>query len=129
MATFTLLVTSSPNSTDLHLAATEFANAAVKDGHIIRRVFFYGDGVYAGLASQQPPQGQESALQLWRQLKEDLDTPLQACIANSLRRGVTDCREAKRYNLGEATLADFFELCGLGEIAEALNDSDRVIQF
>tara|TARA_R110001583_G_scaffold48026_1_gene150220 strand:- start:2466 stop:2855 length:390 start_codon:yes stop_codon:yes gene_type:complete len=129
MATFTLFVTSTPNSTDLHLAAVEFARTIILGGHTLQRVFFYGDGVYAGLTSQQPPQGQESTLQLWRQLKKDSNTPLQACIANSLRRGVTDGREAKRYNLGEATLADCFELSGLGEMAEAINDSDRVIQF
>jgi tRNA 2-thiouridine synthesizing protein D len=129
MATFTLLITSNPNSTDLHIAAVDFARAAILGGHSLRRVFFYADGVYAGLASQQAPQGQESALHLWRQLKNESDIPLQACIANAIRRGVTDAREAKRYNLGEATLADCFELSGLGEMAVAFHDSDRIIQF
>ena len=129
MATFTLFITSSPNSTDLHAAAIAFARTALEKGHSIKRVFFYGDAVFSGLATQQPPQGQESTLALWQAFKNEFDTGLQACIANSLRRGVADLRESHRYALDAVTLAKSFELCGLGEMAEAFNDSDRVIHF
>ena len=41
----------------------------------------------------------------------------------------TDSAEQQRYNLPAETLAAGFELAGLGEMAEACADSDRVIEF
>lgn len=129
MASFTLLLTQSPLSGSSHYLAVDFARALLSAGHCLDRVFFYQDAVYAGLNSQTPVQGQESIAQVWQTLAAEHNVPLQLCIANALRRGVSDTTEQSRYNLPTATLAEGFELAGLGEMASACQESDRVIQF
>ncbi|WP_430462533.1 sulfurtransferase complex subunit TusD [Thalassolituus sp. LLYu03] len=129
MATISLLVRSSPFAGDHHYIAMDFIRAAVASGHTIRRVFFYQDAVYAALNSQQPVQGQTPLASQWSELAADAGFPLQVCIANALRRGIADEAEQKRYGLNALTCAGGFELAGLGEMAEAAADSDRVVEF
>lgn len=129
MASFSLLLTQSPLSGASHYLALDFARALLSAGHRLDRVFFYQDAVYAGLNSQTPVQGQESIAQAWHRLADEYNIPLQLCIANALRRGVVDAVERNRYNLPAATIAEGFSLAGLGEMASACQESDRVIQF
>ena len=129
MASFTLLVRTSPFAGANHQIAQDFVSGALAQGHEIRRVFFYQDAVYAALNTMQPVQGQMSVTARWQQLAESGKFPLQVCIANALRRGVTDEQEQKRYNLPCVTCADGFELAGLGEMATAATDSDRIVEF
>ncbi|MDK2776522.1 MAG: sulfurtransferase complex subunit TusD [Pseudomonadota bacterium] len=129
MASFTLLIRSGPYHTAQHSVAQDFARALLGEGHEIRRIFFYQDAVFAALAGQQAVQGQISNAASWQALAEEAGIPLQACIANALRRGICDEAEQQRYNLPAATLADGFELAGLGEMAAACADSDQVIEF
>ncbi len=126
MATLTLLIRRSPYAGHGHQTALAFAFAALDAGHTIKRVFFYQDAVLAAL-HQQPPQGQAGIAQQWQALAER-GVPLQVCIANALRRGVIDEREAQRYQC-QATLAADFMLAGLGEMASASEDSDRIVEF
>lgn len=129
MATFTLLMTQSPLSGSSHYLALDFARALLAAGHSLQRVFFYQDAVYVGLNGQTPIQGQQPLLQAWQELAAAHKIPLQLCIANALRRGVVDATEQQRYNLPAETLASGFELAGLGEMASACQESDRVIRF
>ena len=129
MTTFSLLIKSSPYATANHQAALDFATTLLTEGHLLRRVFLYQDAVFAALSTQQPVQGQISITQQWQSLAADAGIRIQVCIANALRRGVTDSTEQQRYNLPAETLAPGFELAGLGEMAEACADSDRVIEF
>lgn len=128
MASFTLLVTQSPFDTLAHQQALDFAQAALNAGHHIRRVFFYTDAVLCASANQTPIQGQTPIAQQWESLATTHDFPLQVCIANALRRGLPDQTEANRYGL-QASLHAAFELAGLGEMATAVMDSDRIITF
>lgn len=129
MATFTLLLTQSPLSGVSHYTALAFARAVLQQGHQLQRVFFYQDAVYAGLINQTPVQGQHAVAQAWQTLATEHQIPLQVCIANAIRRGVVDITEQQRYQLPACTLASGFELSGLGEMASACRESDRVIQF
>lgn len=124
---FSLLVRSSPLGGVNHTLALSFVKAALKQGHRINRVFFYQDGVYIGLA-QQAPQGQVSLHEQWLALAQEGGFPLQCCIANAVRRGLLDATEAARYDRS-ATLAAGYELCGLGEMVAAHQDSDRLLTF
>lgn len=126
MATFTLLLRRTPYVGSGHQTALAFAQAVLHGGHQIKRVFFYQDAVFAAL-QQQPPQGQTALYQQWQQIAEQ-GAELQVCIANALRRGIVDDREAQRYNL-KSTLAPGFTLTGLGELASATVDSDRIVEF
>jgi len=129
MATFSLLLTQSPFSGASHILAQDFARSLLAQGHKLQRVFFYRDAVFAALSTQNPVQGQSAVNQQWQSLATEYGFPLQVCIANALRRGVTDNAEQQRYNLPASTLAAGFELAGLGEMAEAALDSDRIIDF
>jgi tRNA 2-thiouridine synthesizing protein D len=128
MANITVLITSSPFGNNIHALAQRYINAAVVH-HTIDRIFFYQDAVLVANQAQQPPQGQVSILSHWKSLAERNNIPLQACIANSLRRGLTDNAEQARYDLPFASLDPAFELCGLGDMAMAHKDSDKVVQF
>ena len=79
--------------------------------------------------AQQQPQVQFSKLSQSKNLADCNKIPLQACIANSLRRGLTDAAEQARYDLPFASLDPTFELCGLGDMAMAHKNSDKVVQF
>ena len=127
MARISIFLNQSPFTFDSHLRAMEFIQKASEE-HDILRVFFYQDAILAGLSNQQPIQGQSSIVELWQTLAQEVNLPLQACIANSLRRGLFDKTEAARYN-STANLADGFALTGLGEMAEAVAESDQLVQF
>lgn len=129
MATFTLFVTQSPFVTHSHWQAMDFARAAHAAGHKIQRVFFYRDAVLCASDRQTPIQGQPPVHQVWNELASELGFPLQVCIANSIRRGLLDQAESDRYEHAGPTLAAGFNLSGLGDMAEAMNDSDRIIEF
>lgn len=128
MASFTLFVTQSPFDSLAHQQALDFARAALQAGHRIQRVFFYTDAVLCASACQIPIQGQTSIADQWGELAMPHQIPLQACIANALRRGLADTTESDRYNL-TPTLHPAFSLVGLGDMAEAVRDSDRIIEF
>ena len=129
MASFTLLIRSAPFASGQHQIAQDFLQQAISQGHTIDRVFFYQDAVYCGLNTLQPVQGQPSVTEQWQKLATQFDFPLQLCIANALRRGICNEEERQRYNLSAATCAEHFELSGLGEMAEACAQSDRVMEF
>lgn len=127
MASFTLLLRSSPLSGVNHTLALSFVEAVLAQGHQVRRVFFYQDGVYTGLA-QQAPQGQSAIHDQWLALATKGNFKLHCCIANAVRRGILDTQEANRYQR-PATLAEGYELSGLGELVSAQHDSDRILTF
>lgn len=127
MARFSVFLNQSPFTFDSHIQAIGFISR-LPEGDSIDRVFFYQDATLAGLNNQQPIQGQPSICDLWQDAAKATGAPLQSCIANSLRRGVFNQEEASRYNT-TANLADGFELSGLGEMADAIANSDAIIQF
>ena len=128
MASFTLLVTRSPFDTLAHQQAMDFVHAAVSGEHRIQRVFFYMDAALCANANLTPIQGQIPVSRQWAALAEAHGFPLHVCIANALRRGLPDSTEAQRYELSHS-LHPAFELAGLGDMATAVSDSDRIIEF
>lgn len=129
MASFSLMLTQSPTVNANHFLALDFATSLLQQGHSLKRVFFYQDAVYVGLNGQTPIQGQQSLMQQWLQLSKQYEFPLQLCIANAIRRGLVNAQEQERYQLPTTTVALGFDLVGLGELAEACQENDRVIQF
>ena len=125
---YTILVKSSPFGDETNETAAAFVAAVLGSGHEIDRVFFYQDAVFTGSNTLTPPQGQTPHHKHWLELKKQHSIPLQICIANALRRGILDADEARRYDQHQ-TLHESFELCGLGEMAEAMRNSDRLITF
>lgn len=89
------------------------------------RVFFYQDGVSVANALQWVPDDQRHLTRSW----QDLKIRLPVCVSAALARGITDQENAQRHNIQQHNLADGFELVGLGELADAVQSSQRLIQF
>ena len=51
------------------------------------------------------------------------------CISSGLKRGGVDASEQRRYELPSLTLANDFQLVGLGQLIAAIEASDRYIEF
>jgi len=75
------------------------------------------------------PQDEIDLTGLWQKLSQDHNLELGVCIAAALQSGVIDQQECKRYDLSGANLATQFTLVGLGQLAAASVESDRLISF
>lgn len=126
---FTIAVHGSPYNSTSNQHAQKFCAAALDSGHSINLVFFYHDGVYAALNTRVPPQDEQDVTAAWQDLNRKHGIELAVCIANGLKRGVLDQGEAQRYDKAGPTLAEGFELVGLGQLIGAVADSDRYIEF
>ena len=111
-----LLVQSAPLSTPAAGVALRFASAAVAAGHTVQRVFFYKDAAAIGNRFAADDGGVRDA---WAALAERAGFELAICIAAAGRRGVVE---------GES-LAEGFAIVGLGQLVEAMEQSDRLVTF
>lgn len=118
-----LLITSSPTS--IHAWHALGLAQALKQKNESFRVFFYQDGVNVANALQWVPDDQRKLTSEWQKL----EICLPVCVSAALARGISDAENAQRHNLQQHNLADQFELVGLGELADALQTAERLIQF
>ncbi|BFM49111.1 sulfurtransferase complex subunit TusD [Marinomonas sp. THO17] len=126
----TLFITGSPYQTKACHSALRFARAALEQrADSINGVFFYQDAVLIGNTLAQPPRDEINLHQEWLELAQQFQLPLYICIAAAVRRGVINESEANRYQLEQFSLADGFQLEGLGSLVELMNTSEKVIQF
>ncbi len=125
---FTLILSSSPQDPATR-RALYFAKALLASGHQIQRVFFYQDAVHIASRLLVVPQDEQHLAQQWQEfvLEQELDAVV--CIAAGLRRGILDQAEAKRYHKDADNLAAGFFLSGLGQLHEALQDTERMVHF
>lgn len=122
MATFTLLITDSPQ------AALAFAEAALAQGHRLTSVFFYGEAVRAANALI-PAVGDEPHIgHQWRDFAKAQGLELAVCVAAAERRGILDEEQAQAHDLACAMAAPFRQ-AGLGELVTASAQSDRTVQW
>ncbi|SDK15116.1 sulfurtransferase complex subunit TusD [Microbulbifer yueqingensis] len=126
---FSLAVYSAPHSSQSAASALRFARALLAEGHELHRVFFYCDGVHNGSALAAPPQDEPDLLGAWQALQAEHGLDLVVCIAAAQRRGVLSESEARRLERPAANLAEGFELAGLGQLADAVAQSDRLVTF
>lgn len=126
---FSLIVQAAPHSTQASTSALSFAEALLRQGHELHRVFFYREGVHNASALTAPPQDEPNLPQAWQALAGKHQIELIVCIAAALRRGLLNEAEAQRYQKPSANLAPGFVLGGLGQLLEAAVESDRLITF
>ncbi|NCF32809.1 MAG: sulfurtransferase complex subunit TusD [Proteobacteria bacterium] len=125
---FVLAVHGAPHNSESGEHALGFANAVLAEGHKIERIFFYHDGVLQALQTQVTPQGETNLAAQWQALAAQ-GVELAVCIASAIKRGVVNETERERYEQTAATLADGFELVGLGQLIAGIQQSDRYIEF
>ncbi|KMQ74492.1 sulfurtransferase complex subunit TusD [Marinobacter subterrani] len=128
-ATFALVITGAPYSSQAPQTALGFAKAAIAAGHRIDRVFLYGDGVHLASALCAPPSDEPHWPQEWAGFLEQHGISAIACIASALRRGLVNEAEQKRYQLPSANLLRPFDIAGLGDWVEGRMTSTRTLYF
>lgn len=106
-----------------------FAQAALAGGHEIVRLFFYQDGVYNASNSLVTPQDEPDLARQWRDFVSEHQLDAVVCIAAALRRGVLDAGEAQRYQRSAINVDAPWQLSGLGQLHDAVQDADRLICF
>ena len=109
--------------------ALRFAQAALAAGHEIVRVFFYQEGVLAASNNLVVAQDQQDIAKQWQIFIAEHNLDAVVCIAAALRRGVLDQAEAQRYQREAVNLAEGYQLSGLGQLHDALQQADRFISF
>ena len=109
--------------------ALRFAQAALAGGHQIVRLFFYQDGVYNASNNLVTPQDEQDVAAQWRQFVSAQQLDGVVCIAAALKRGVLDDAEAQRYQRTAINTGAPWELSGLGQLHDAIQDADRLICF
>ncbi|MEN8381176.1 sulfurtransferase complex subunit TusD [Acinetobacter radioresistens] len=118
-----LLITSAPTSIYAWHALGLAQALKTKDENF--RVFFYQDGVMVANSLQWLPDDQRSLTHEWQKL----NIRLPVCVSAALARGITDEQNAQRHQISQCNLAQGFELVGLGELADAVQSAQRLIQF
>ncbi|MBR7888345.1 sulfurtransferase complex subunit TusD [Marinomonas sp. A79] len=127
---YTLLITGSPYQSKACHSALRFLNAAMKAyPDSIKGVFFYQDAVLIGNTLAQPPRDEINLTQAWQAAAEQHKVPLYLCIAAAVRRGIVNKTESQRYELDQHSLADGFQLEGLGTLVDLMNSTHKIIQF
>ncbi|MCB5160797.1 sulfurtransferase complex subunit TusD [Marinomonas algarum] len=127
---YTLLITGSPYQSKACHSALRFVKAAVAaHPNSIKGVFFYEDAVLLANALSQPPRDEYNLTQAWQELAVSNNFPLYVCIAASVRRGILSESESQRYEQSQHSLAEHFQLEGLGTLVDLINTTDKIIQF
>ncbi|TCB50639.1 sulfurtransferase complex subunit TusD [Acinetobacter sp. ANC 4779] len=118
-----LLITSAPTS--IYAWHALGLAQALKAKNQAFRVFFYQDGVSVANTLQWAPDDQRHLTEEWQKLA----IRLPVCVSAALARGITDHENAQRHQISQHNLAQGFELVGLGELADAVQSAQRLIQF
>jgi tRNA 2-thiouridine synthesizing protein D len=114
---FTVLVHEGPYNHQAADSAYNFIRAAMGKGHEINRIFFYHDGVNNGFNTAEPPIDDRNIYNRWSELgKGGIDVV--CCIAAAKRRGLKD-----------DLLVEGVRISGLGQLADAALDADRLVTF
>ncbi len=126
----TLLITGSPyQSKACHTALRFVKTALTLQPDSIKGVFFYEDAVLIGNQLNQPPRDEINLTKAWQTVAQEHNIPLYLCIAAAVRRGVVSEDESRRYELTQHSLAEHFQLEGLGTLVDLMNTTNKVIQF
>lgn len=129
MLSYTLLVNGPLYGSQSARSAYQFAVALLQQGHKLRSVFFYQDGVSNGSDLTMPANDEFDLAAAWQKLANEHNVSLETCVAAALRRGIISSEEAEQHQLSGSNLASGFTQAGLGSLSEALLTQDRVVQF
>ena len=126
---FALLINTGPYQHQAADTAYQFARAALAEGHTIRSIFFYQDGVYNASRLSVPPQDDRHIVRRWSALAAEHRIELLLCSASALRRGILDKEGARVNAIDTDNLAPGFRLAGLAQLIDAGIEADRLLSF
>lgn len=126
---FSIVVYAAPYSAEAAASALRFARAALEEGHEVYRLFFFSDGVHNTSNMAVAPQDEVNLTEKWHELIEQYELDSVACVSSAIKRGILNRQEAERYELEAANIRDSSEIAGLGQLIDAVLNSDRVLNF
>lgn len=126
---YTLVISGPAYGSQNASSAYLFAQALLKRGHKIERLFFYQDAVLNASSLHQPANDEFDLHKAWCELAAQHNLQLEVCVAAALRRGLIDEEEAQQAGLQQYNVQAPFIFTGLGQLAQALLSADRVLQF
>ena len=117
-----ILVQGSPTSTRACHSALAFAESVADSEHNLFRVFFYQEAVTIGARHFDAPPDEPNLQTQWLALSKQYDIELVICVSAAQRRGISQADD-------HDTVADGFIVSGLGQLIEAMLESDRLVSF
>ncbi|MEY4641193.1 MAG: sulfurtransferase complex subunit TusD [Pseudomonadota bacterium] len=129
MSSFSLVVHGAPYTSQASVSALHFCRAALAGGHTIYRLFFFQDGVHNASALIVPPQDELHIPHAWQQLIQQYGLDAIVCVSSALKRGLVNDEEAARYDKPAGNVLPGFTVGGLGQLIDALQHSDRLLNF
>ncbi|APC10096.1 MULTISPECIES: sulfurtransferase complex subunit TusD [Enterobacterales] len=126
---YCLLVTGPAYGTQQATSAFQFAKALLAEGHQLKTLFFYREGVTNANLLTSPATDEFNLVAAWQELAEQSGCEMHICVSAALRRGIVDQEQAQNLTLPVANLANGFIMSGLGSLAEAMMTTDRTVQF
>lgn len=126
---FSLLITAAPFSQPGAETALRFARAALAKGHSIERIFLFRDGVHNATTLAVAAQDERNIPAEWQQFCAQHQLDAVVCVSAALKRGIVDARESQRHALPASNLAPHMQIAGLGQLTDAILNSDRLISF
>ena len=117
-----LLVQGSPTSSRACHSALAFARAVAESEHSLYRVFFYQEAVTIGHRYFDSPQDEPNLQNDWLQFGSTHNVELVICVSAAQRRGISRTKD-------HDTVAAGFVVSGLGQLIDAMLESDRVVSF
>jgi tRNA 2-thiouridine synthesizing protein D len=116
----------SDNNDNGAATALSLAQAIVDSQHTLYRLFFYREGVMLAQKNSTrslPPQN------AWQQFVHDNDLDAVVCVSAAVRRGLVSEQGSQSTALAYEHIASGFQVSGLGQLADALANSDRIVSF
>lgn len=126
---FSVVVYAAPYSAQAAHSALRFTRELLAQGHEVYRLFFVGDGVQNANRLASVPQDEANVQGAWDALIREHKLDSVVCVTSAIRRGIVNEVEAKRHELDAVSLKDSSEIAGLGQLIDAVANSDRVVNF
>jgi len=126
---FSIVVHSAPYSSEGAHTALRFCRTLLDEGHQIYRLFFFRDGVHNLNRLAVVGQDEQNLQSGWDRLIREHQLDAVACVTSALKRGIIDQQEASRYDKPAYSLSESASIAGLGQLVDAVQQSDRVVNF
>ena len=129
MASFLILVHSSNYASQSSRSALKYAESVVNNGHDLKAIFFYQEGVCHANALSNIPTDELDTTTGFKQLNADHNIPLLLCVTAADKRGIIEDQQALEQAHSHGNVDPAFTIAGLGEMATIAAVTDRLVQF
>ena len=126
---FSIVVHAPPYSSEAAGTALRFAEAVLRAGHEIHRIFFFADGAHNANRLTVVSRDEVNLQDQWRELIGENALDGTVCVSSAIKRGVVDAEQAERHELDGSSMHPEFAIGGLGLLIDACLHSDRTVSF